>query len=388
MAYSHSQLSMLGAHDFISDLHGLPAVSKSQPFWSFMGDSQTPAGLHFHGDSSNALGNAFAVSGNPHNLPIRPLPSNAFGDTTNFNAPSSFTGALESQMLCSPKTVTPSQLYDAVPSGPNTTSPHLLGQPFSTPPSKAEAWDLPSSSSSSALWSSPGFQLPSAHGYPDSPSPTPRRRSHPRTRPNQLPTPPLSSASSASTAIGSRTAQSARQRYPGMDIPEVSGGKMPCNLPTLEGKVCGKRFVRQEHLTRHKKSSAHSNVRLHPCKACQKTFDRSDNCRSHLERHFHLSAKSRTKPPHIRCEDDARAAGVLEEYWEYVARKSGGLRAGARGARAGKRPRRLRSVAGGGGGGDERWALAAEAAALPSDSREALRRIRKQGQRLKMEDGP
>ena len=381
MAYQHSHVSMLDHHDFMSDLHGLPLAPKTQPYWSMIEDSQAASNLHRFGDSSSSLGH-FSMPATVPNLNVQPVPSNGFGEPTNFGASGAFNSTLESQIFCSPKTVTPSQLYGAVPTDPNRAPPRLLGEPFT--PVKNEMWGLPSSSSPAEQWSSPDYKLPSSHESPESPSPTPRRRPRTRSRPDQLPTPPLSSASSTSTVVGSRTAQRARQRYPGTTIREVPGARLVCTDMKLNGERCDKKFVRQEHLTRHKKSGDHSIRRPFECPACHKAFDRSDNCNMHLIRHFHLSAKSRTKPPHIRCEEDAAKAGCLTEYREFVWRESGGLHGTARGAGAGKRPRRLRSTP---AGGDGRWALAAAAAgSLPSDSREALRRMRKQGQRLKMED--
>ena len=59
-----------------------------------------------------------------------------------------------------------------------------------------------------------------------------------------------------------------------------------CQYLNKNGKPCGRRFLRNEHLTRHEGS--HTNIRPFRCpiKACGKRFGRSDNACDHLKTHL------------------------------------------------------------------------------------------------------
>ncbi|PMD28834.1 hypothetical protein L207DRAFT_521352 [Hyaloscypha variabilis F] len=57
---------------------------------------------------------------------------------------------------------------------------------------------------------------------------------------------------------------------------------------------CSKKFLRQEHLKRHR--DTHTGTQVHPCEFCNKPFSRPDNLKSHVFLHFQPPKKSsRTK---------------------------------------------------------------------------------------------
>jgi hypothetical protein len=68
----------------------------------------------------------------------------------------------------------------------------------------------------------------------------------------------------------------------------TSGGPHYCGM-VENGKPCGKKFRRQEHLGRHQRT--HSGNKPFGCQICPKLFNRNDNCWEHYWTHVHRPGK-------------------------------------------------------------------------------------------------
>jgi hypothetical protein len=118
--------------------------------------------------------------------------------------------------------------------------------------------------------------------------------------------------------------KSMRQAYaPGTSVPvmKYESKKFPCR-GVLDGKICGKRFSRIEHLTRHEKTHNSDEVFYCPLSSCPKSKDypdpktdkrglgRRDNWRDHLK--THLKPATSNAPRNTRCSHEVLFAALRE----------------------------------------------------------------------------
>ncbi|KAI6024189.1 hypothetical protein PISMIDRAFT_111978, partial [Pisolithus microcarpus 441] len=73
----------------------------------------------------------------------------------------------------------------------------------------------------------------------------------------------------------------------GRKVPWSEGNIPPDASRTIQCNLCGRWFLRGEHLKRHI-ASLHSDEKPYACEFpdCKKTFSRRDNCKYHYNAHF------------------------------------------------------------------------------------------------------
>ena len=349
MSYDAMNLAALEGADVMTGIEDTYPTVKSQQhqdLWGLGGHVGYQDGFAFQSSlHDNVTVQSQGVS-MPCGLPI--LPSNesplhgAFAATSTFSNPAVLIGLSTPHTHSSPKTVSLPQLDGAATSVPVTTPQRYLRDPFTTPV-KTGNWVFPGSSSSTS-WSSRSSHTPASLASPQSPTPTPRgMRARLRTaarRSTIKATPTVSAATSLPTPTSSthgdhddNDGEDDKAKLPHScfgSIVRVQSGIHVCTKPVRNERKelveCGKRFQRSEHLTRHWSSGAHTDERKHWCRICHQRFDRSDNCKMHVERHFKVGSKIRVhKTTHNQPLGRAEAIrhGYLDVYEEFMRRERG-----------------------------------------------------------------
>ena len=374
IAYSAPHFLVLRSNDTLATLPNYPSYKQNHDFWASFPHMEGPAGHSLSEPDRQQFGSfthGLPLPNESHSLSNHPGAPASFTHTSNFPIPS-YVSHLAPPPAASPETVSPAQVYDAVSIAIMATPRRALAEPFNTP-IKEETWSLSPTDSLSINSSRTALSLHAPS------SPTPVSRNRPSTRDSawqtsRFPPDDGGGGDDEDDDIKKARVHAVRDRYKGVINKEYESGQLPCGKMWLDDgvwKPCEKRFRRSEHRNRHHNSGRHKEEKTHKCPIadCPALFDRADNCRSHIDRHFNMSCKARQKQRFTQTE--AVEAGYAELYADYLRREDK--------ANKGKAKRRAKSVGSAIGAGTRSRSRPRGAEGA------AARRARKMKQRLKQE---